>query len=59
MSLKVKDLLMLPCMREAELNAGASAKENIVNSISVLESTDPILLHDAYFHHENLGQTKY
>ena len=52
MSLKVKDILSLPSLREAKLIAGASAKENIVNSISVLESTDPALLHDVYFHHE-------
>lgn len=53
MSLKVEDLLTLPSMRGAKLIAGTAAKGNIVNSISVLESTDPVLLTNTYFHHEN------
>jgi DNA-binding PucR family transcriptional regulator len=53
MSIKVNDLFKLPSMRNAKLIAGIEGKNNIVNSISVLESTDPALLQGAYFQHEH------
>ncbi|MFP3155006.1 PucR family transcriptional regulator ligand-binding domain-containing protein [Lachnospiraceae bacterium ZAX-1] len=52
MSIKIEELLSLPSFRRAELIAGQSAKNNVVNSISVLESTDPAILNNVYFHHQ-------
>ena len=43
MSVTVADLLKLPSLRNAEVVAGKGGLGKIVSSISVLESTDPLV----------------
>lgn len=49
MSVTVADLLKLPSLRQAKVIVGHGGLTKIVSSISVLESTDPVVLVDEVF----------
>ena len=49
MSISVRDVLKLPCMREAKVLAGESGLDNIVSAVSVLEYTEPTDLQEELF----------
>lgn len=46
MSISIRDVLKLPCMREAKVMAGSAYLDNIVSAVSVLEYTEPTVLQD-------------
>ncbi len=49
MSISMRDVLTLPCMREAQVLAGASGLGNVVSAVSVLEYTEPTELQEELF----------
>ncbi len=46
MSISIRDVLKLPCMREARVLAGQAGLDKIVSAVSVLEYTEPTVLQD-------------
>ncbi|MCI8417229.1 MAG: PucR family transcriptional regulator [Lachnospiraceae bacterium] len=54
MSISIRDVLKLPCMRGAKVIGGQAGLDNIVSAVSVLEYTEPTALQD-----ELLRSTEY
>ena len=50
MSVTIKDIMKLPCMKNAEIAAGRSGEDNVVTAVTVLEYPSFSESQDRLFH---------